>query len=1118
MDANELQHFEMLCTALYQSADERERSMAQQSVLVLQSSAEHIPRCQHILDNSTNMLALLVASTSLTKLITTHWNNFTPSQRIDIRNYVLGYLAQKGPSLEKYVTVSLIQLVCRLTKFGWFDDEQFRELNLEVSKFLQATVDHCIIGLQILNELVTEMNQPVTGRNLTFHRKIAVAFRDASLFHIFQVALTTVKTLHMKSIPGATPDQENRMADYALGLAIKCLSFDFIGINPDESAEDAGALQVPTTWRAIIQEPETMSLLFDFYHTTSTAASPNAARCLETLMLLASVRRSLFSPDQERAAFLSRLLTGICRIISMQQGLSDPANYHEFCRLLSRLKSNYQLSELMKAESFQEWMELTPEFTVKSFTQWQWSANSVHYLLGLWSRLVAALPYVRTERNGAASIAFLDNSIPRIVQSYVQSRLDSALAVAADDAVDDPLGDEGSLAEQFDKLPTICHYNYRVVGEYLLTVFDTTLTQYREAAALAMDARMDDDDDSLARGMHGLEMQLAWLVYIVGSIIGGHSYASPQAADGDEVVDADLSNRVFATMKIVEHRLISSGGRTKCHVHLELAFLHYFSFFRRSYIGEQHGMPSAPTPTLAASPVASPLSNPLLGMSPSDSSMSLKTKTYQRMFERMGYGDHTVVVNMIVTHIGQDLKFWGDEEKVISSTLTLFLDIASGYSSGKLLLGLDTVQYLIGHHTADEFPFLAIPSNTRHRTSFHSTISRLLFTTAFDESSDRFEDFVKPMEDVLNTLMHVQNYRQPDVREAIIGVCRDLRGVFISTHNKRTYNCMFDLLYPTYMPIFAKAADVWYDTPSVMNALLKFLQELAYNKSQRVVFDQSSPNGILLFRELSQVIVAYGSRVLQNNRALRDPYAEKYKGISLCLGILFRALGGNYVNFGVFKLYNDAAWDRALEVSLQMALSIPIDDLINYPKVKNAYFFFLEILFRNQLLSVVALDVSVFSQLVQSLHEGVNSYDLTIAAQCATAVDHLASLFYTETKKKKDSQLKHLLLSHLQASPNLWSTLLSSLFNILIYGDASSQWALSRPILSLSLCSPDALQAYEQNLASSQANDANKVLVEEAFAKLYSDILQSLEASNRDKFTQKLGQFRNSLRGFLTIQ
>lgn len=34
---------------------------------------------------------------------------------------------------------------------------------------------------------------------------------------------------------------------------------------------------------------------------------------------------------------------------------------------------------------------------------------------------------------------------------------------------------------------------------------------------------------------------------------------------------------------------------------------------------------------------------------------------------------------------------------------------------------------------------------------------------------------------------------------------------------------------------------------------------------------------------------------------------QKYKGIWNCLTILTRALGGNYVNFGVFELYGDPA-------------------------------------------------------------------------------------------------------------------------------------------------------------------------------------------------------------------
>lgn len=50
-------------------------------------------------------------------------------------------------------------------------------------------------------------------------------------------------------------------------------------------------------------------------------------------------------------------------------------NYHEFCRLLGRLKANYQLCELVRTEGFVEWCDLAAAFTVKSFQQWQWFAN-----------------------------------------------------------------------------------------------------------------------------------------------------------------------------------------------------------------------------------------------------------------------------------------------------------------------------------------------------------------------------------------------------------------------------------------------------------------------------------------------------------------------------------------------------------------------------------------------------------------------------------------------------------------------------------------------------------------------------------------------------------------------
>ena len=51
----------------------------------------------------------------------------------------------------------------------------------------QATNEHYVIGLKILNQLVEEINIPTSGRTLPQHRKTAVSFRDMCLLPIFQV-------------------------------------------------------------------------------------------------------------------------------------------------------------------------------------------------------------------------------------------------------------------------------------------------------------------------------------------------------------------------------------------------------------------------------------------------------------------------------------------------------------------------------------------------------------------------------------------------------------------------------------------------------------------------------------------------------------------------------------------------------------------------------------------------------------------------------------------------------------------------------------------------------------------------------------------------------------------
>ena len=106
------------------------------------------------------------------------------------------------------------QFVARLTKHGWFDSEQdvfvFRDIVDQVGNLLrvsatytltcssaitasQGSVDHCIIGVQLLHQLVLEMNQSESMRSLSDHRKVASSFRDELLFDIFNLSCSLLR-------------------------------------------------------------------------------------------------------------------------------------------------------------------------------------------------------------------------------------------------------------------------------------------------------------------------------------------------------------------------------------------------------------------------------------------------------------------------------------------------------------------------------------------------------------------------------------------------------------------------------------------------------------------------------------------------------------------------------------------------------------------------------------------------------------------------------------------------------------------------------------------------------------------------------------------------------------
>lgn len=556
----------MFCKQLYESNNPGE---AEKALVAFQDAPDALPKCQQLLDRAESPYSQLLAATTLTKLVTRSTGaagGVSIQQRMEIRTYILNYFLTR-PNLQNFVVQSLVTLLVKITKYGWFDAYQkvtvFKNIVEDVQTFLQGSVEHCVIGVQILSNLTSEMNTTADAEaNVSFMklRKVASDFRDSKLLDIFMLSCNLLSSARNNKNLNFSDEAQLGLMTQVLRLASNCLSFDFIGTSADESTDELHTIQLPTTWRPIFLDMNTLKLFFELYELLPSRLSSLALTCL---VQITSVRRSLLS-NQERGRFLSALVGGVKNILETSHGFNDPENYHEFCRLLSRLKANYQLGELVNVDCYPEAIGLIAKFTVQSLVMWQFAPNSVHYLLSLWQKMVASIQFMKE-----ASPHLLDRYTPEITRAYIASRLDSVSVVAAQ-GVEDPLDDLGTVQQQLEQLSVIGRCEYEKTCEILVSSFERTARTYQEILATGLPPS--------AMELRVQEGQLTWLVYIIGAAIG----ARFTAPDDQDRMDGEMMVRVLQLMSFTDSRLPQAGSER-----LELAIISALEQVRKNYIKEQ---------------------------------------------------------------------------------------------------------------------------------------------------------------------------------------------------------------------------------------------------------------------------------------------------------------------------------------------------------------------------------------------------------------------------------------------------------------------------------------------------------------------------------------------------
>ncbi|XP_016865228.1 ran-binding protein 17 isoform X5 [Homo sapiens] len=1013
-----LAELEVLCTHLYIGTDLTQRIEAEKALLELIDSPECLSKCQLLLEQGTTSYAQLLAATCLSKLVS-RVSPLPVEQRMDIRNYILNYVASQ-PKLAPFVIQALIQVIAKITKLGWFEVQKdqfvFREIIADVKKFLQGTVEHCIIGVIILSELTQEMNLVDYSRPSAKHRKIATSFRDTSLKDVLVLACSLLKEVFAKPLNLQDQCQQNLVMQ-VLKLVLNCLNFDFIGSSADESADDLCTVQIPTTWRTIFLEPETLDLFFNLYHSLPPLLSQLALSCL---VQFASTRRSLFN-SPERAKYLGNLIKGVKRILENPQ-------------------------------------------------HWEFAPNSVHYLLTLWQRMVASVPFVKSTEPH-----LLDTYAPEITKAFITSRLDS-VAIVVRDHLDDPLDDTATVFQQLEQLCTVSRCEYEKTCALLVQLFDQNAQNYQKLLHPYSGVTVDITIQ---------EGRLAWLVYLVGTVVGGRlTYTS---TDEHDAMDGELSCRVFQLISLMD-----TGLPRCCNEKIELAILWFLDQFRKTYVGDQ---------------------------------LQRTSKVYARMSEVLGITDDNHVLETFMTKIVTNLKYWGRYEPVISRTLQFLNDLSVGYILLKKLVKIDAVKFMLKNHTSEHFPFLGISDNHslsdfRCRTTFYTALTRLLMVD-LGEDEDEFENFMLPLTVAFETVLQIfnNNFKQEDVKRMLIGLARDLRGIAFALNTKTSYTMLFDWMYPTYLPLLQNAVERWYGEPTCTTPILKLMAELMQNRSQRLNFDVSSPNGILLFREASKMVCTYGNQILSLGSLSKDQiYPMKLKGISICYSALKSALCGNYVSFGVFKLYGDNHFDNVLQAFVKMLLSVSHSDLLQYRKLSQSYYPLLECLTQDHMSFIINLEPPVLMYVLTSISEGLTTLDTVVSSSCCTSLDYIVTYLFKHIAKegkkplrcREATQAGQRLLHFMQQNPDVLQQMMSVLMNTIVFEDCRNQWSVSRPLLGLILLNEKYFSELRASLINSQPLPKQEVLAQ-CFRNLMEGVEQNLSVKNRDRFTQNLSVFRRDV-------
>eukprot|EP00760_Papus_ankaliazontas_P002418 PhM_4_TR10992/c0_g1_i1/m.80655/K18460/XPO7, EXP7; exportin-7 len=988
------------------------------------------------------------------------WNVMTVQARRDLGQWLNEVVLFNRANFKKFVITSLAQAFARVTKFSWLDDEEVQGTPRRIADTLLSNASNtqtCVLGLNLLQNLVVEVNTLQAKRPIAVHRKTSHSFRDSALMNIFRVGLDA-----MKQCRGT-----EEIVTAAAGLCAACLNYDFAGLFIDE-LDDSGNTQIPMAWAALFSEMDVVGLLWELY---GQYAMPDILRCLT---LLGACRRTFFSNEADRAKWLAAFISGVVELLRTERGLDKEEVLQEVCRMHAKLKGTYQLTELVNCVFFEQWMGLIADFSFKCFERWEDTFQSQHTLMVFWSRMASSQRY-------ATAPTMLQALLQDVLRRFVQCRVAMAGVIESnpEQYTDDPLREPDSVLDSISGLPPLVRLNYAENVAFLCEMADGELT-----ALSNCDPKSKERQVRYAR--------VAWIVYIISNTVRMTSSA-PGDMQETGWCDGDLSAIVFRLIQMFNPQV--APLRSPALASLELAILHYLSSFRMVHIGDTNTPVTKVYERIAA----------LLGPQFGDVTMTLDFIAQKVIYNlRFWWEDRMIMDDSLQIFVDLSNGYSSGKQLLQLNTVRQLCESHCNNTTGFDFL----TNYQCSKHRTKYFRALTV-------LFFMDSCSEAMFA-GFMQPVQFALDVMR--EDVgrcrdSNSMLNPQTCRIG----VILGALRDLRGVCLACTVKRSYMMFFSWVFHNHIDTLLGLAGVCYSQPEIATSLCKFFADFVFNRHQRVCFDNNSPDGIYLFKRTSAFLQIMSQQFCRK-RAQANPATDPdtvhmlNKHLTAMLDVLSHLLSGGYCNFGVFKVYNDPTLVDAVEATLAM-LDIGVStDLFEHNKLSVAYFSVINELCTQQADYMCAQTTQRFMGMLHAIEAALQTRSRFVTPHAANAIQSLATHIHKLIARKAPEL--EAISGHMAADPTVLARIMENLFSTILYDDTANLWSMSRPLLPLIYICRDAFGEMRDRVIQSALPD-KRALVAEAFEKLMSPTDDTLDNTVRDRFTQHLTTFKHTIKGLI---